>query len=275
MRLPVGRVVAESAHAPHFADRSVTTPLAVAVFGATGRIGRALAREISRTPDLRLAAALVRPGSPLIGTPAVPAGVAAPIRYASTLTPDDSPAVLIDFSTAEAFDAALALALERRLALVSGTTGLAPVQQAALDRAGARIPVLWSANFSLGVAALTHLASAAAEILAGWDCAITETHRRGKRDAPSGTALALAGAIRAQRREPTDTGDVDIVSLRVGDAPGEHAVLFGGDGEQLELRHRALRRDVFATGALVAARWLASKAPGRYRFDELLPSLRS
>ena len=172
--------------------------------------------------------------------------------------------VAVDFSLPEAFDAILALCLERGLPLVSGTTGLEPAQRAAIEAASARIPVLWASNFSLGVAVLHDLVQRAARALPGWDCDIVEVHHARKVDAPSGTALTLGAAVEQGGAAPR------YASLRAGDVVGEHTVQFTGHGERVELVHRATSRDVFARGALHAARRLRGRAPGQYRLADLL-----
>jgi 4-hydroxy-tetrahydrodipicolinate reductase len=173
--------------------------------------------------------------------------------------------VAIDFSLPEAFDPVLALCRERGVALVSGTTGLAPSQVAALDVAAQAIPIAWAANFSLGVAVLADLVRRAAQALPEWDADIVEAHHVHKKDAPSGTALVLGAAAAAGRgREP------HYASLRAGDIVGEHTVQFSGAGERLELVHRATNRDIFARGALEAATRLHGGRPGRYSLAQLL-----
>jgi len=172
--------------------------------------------------------------------------------------------VAVDFSLPEAFDAILALCLERGLPLVSGTTGLEPAQRGAIDAAAARIPVLWASNFSLGVAVLHDLVQRASRALPGWDCDIVEVHHARKVDAPSGTALTLGAATEQGGAAPR------YASLRAGDVVGEHTVQFTGLGERVELVHRATSRDVFARGALHAARRLHGRTPGQYRLADLL-----
>ena len=172
--------------------------------------------------------------------------------------------VAIDFSLPEAFDAALALAVERGAAFVSGTTGLDQAQRNALAAASSRIPVLWAANFSLGVAILNTLVERAAAALPGWDCDIVEAHHAHKKDAPSGTALALGASAEAGGARPR------YASLRAGDIVGEHTVQFATTGERIELVHRATSRDIFAHGALHAACRLAGREPGLYRLGDLL-----
>ena len=171
---------------------------------------------------------------------------------------------VIDFSLPEAFDAPLALALDRGVAFVSGTTGLSNAQRSALDAASERIPVVWQANFSLGVAVLGDLVERAAAALQGWDCDIVEAHHIHKKDAPSGTALVLGASAESGGAAPR------YASLRAGDIVGEHTVQFAAAGERIELVHRATNRDIFARGALYAAHRLAGRQAGRYRLRDLL-----
>jgi 4-hydroxy-tetrahydrodipicolinate reductase len=170
--------------------------------------------------------------------------------------------VVVDFSAPGATLALAPIAMAAGSAVVSGTTGLGDEAREALDRAAARVPVLWEPNMSLGVHVLTELVSRASSALADWDAEIVETHHRAKKDAPSGTALRLAESMgRAQ---------MGMHSLRGGDVVGDHAVHFLGGGERLELVHRATNRDVFAHGALRAARWIVGRPPGRYALRDVL-----
>lgn len=172
--------------------------------------------------------------------------------------------VAVDFSLPEAFGPLLALCRQHRAALVSGTTGLSEAQRQAMAEAAGEIPLLWAANFSLGVAVLEELVERAATALEGWDCDIVESHHVHKQDAPSGTALAVGAA--AERGGSTPR----YASLRAGDIVGEHLVQFTGTGERVELVHRATNRDVFARGALHAASRLRGRQPGAWRLRDLL-----
>jgi 4-hydroxy-tetrahydrodipicolinate reductase len=172
--------------------------------------------------------------------------------------------VAVDFSLPEAFDAVLALCLDRRVPLVSGTTGLDTAQKEALAAAATSIPVVWAANFSLGVAVLSDLVERAARMLADWDCDIVESHHVHKKDAPSGTALALG------HRAHAGGASARYASLRAGDIVGEHTVQFAAAGERIELIHRATNRDIFARGALHVARQVIGRPPGAYAVADLL-----
>lgn len=232
--------------------------LRLLVHGASGRMGQALLRLGRDVPGCRVVAGVSggRPGQRVID------GI--PQFAASELAGAPAFDVAIDFSLPGAFDRILALCAERGAALVSGTTGLDEAQFAALDGAATRIPCAWAANFSLGVAALSRLVEQAAAALPGWDCDIVETHHARKVDAPSGTALALGEVAAAAGAVPR------YASLRAGDVVGEHLVQFTGTGERIELVHRASSRDVFARGALHAARQLHGRPPGRYGLRDLL-----
>lgn len=223
-------------------------------------MGRALLRLAGERPELELVAAVSRSGEAL---PEAPAGL--PILPVSKL--DESPDfdLAIDFSLPAAFQPLVAACRAKGAGLVSGTTGLGQEDRAALDEAAGLMPVLWAANFSVGVAVLHALVRQAAAALPAWDADIVESHHIHKKDAPSGTALFLGEAVTEGRgTEP------HYASLRCGDVVGEHLVQFAGPGERLELVHRATNRDIFARGALEAAVRLAGRGPGHYDFGELL-----
>ncbi len=223
-------------------------------------MGRALLR-LAPEAGVQVVAAVSRSGAPLAEADGVPVLPAAALEQAPEFD------VAVDFSLPEAFGAVLALCRARGAGLVSGTTGLAPEQLLALDAAAAQIPVLWAANFSAGVAVLAALVEQAAAALPDWDADVVEAHHAHKKDAPSGTALLLGAAAQAGRGQAPH-----YASLRAGDIVGEHTVQFSGPGERLELVHRATHRDIFARGALQAARHLPSLGPGRHHLGQLLLS---
>jgi 4-hydroxy-tetrahydrodipicolinate reductase len=193
--------------------------------------------------------------------------------------------VLVDFSIPDALERVLAAAEAAGTPVLIGTTGLAPAHHRRIDRAATHIAVLQAANTSLGVALLRRLVRQAATTLGpDWDIEIVEAHHRHKKDAPSGTALLL-GAAAAEGRgaapgmlDRTDRfahplreeGSVGYAAVRGGSIAGDHMVLFAGEGERLELGHRAEGRETFARGAVRAARWLHGRAPGRYGMDDVL-----
>ena len=209
------------------------------------------------------------------------AEVVAQISRASR--PPDSGDVVIDFSLPGGAQTALAWARSNQAAFVSGTTGLDDAFFAELDQAAHEIPVLHATNMSVGVAvlrALTRLAAAA--LPSAFQPEITESHHRHKRDAPSGTAKSLIEDIVVSRPDlrvqagrdgaagPRGANELGVHALRGGDVVGEHSVHFFGEGERLELSHRATDRRIFARGALSAALWMHGQAPGRYSMDDVL-----
>jgi len=235
----------------------MSNPIRILIHGATGRMGQALLRLAGERPDLEVVGAVSRK----VASRAIDG-----IPQFATSELGGVPAfdVAIDFSLPEGFDAILDTCRSRRAALVSGTTGLSEPQAQAIQAAASEIPVLWSANFSLGVAVLSDLVERAAAALQGWDCDIVESHHVHKKDAPSGTALALGASAEQGGAHPR------YASLRAGDIVGEHLVQFTSLGERIELVHRATNRDIFARGALHAASRLARRAPGQYRLRDLL-----
>jgi len=175
--------------------------------------------------------------------------------------------VIIDFSSPAGTIAAAELASSRGAALLVGTTGLDRPQFDRLDRLASDVAVLMAPNTSLGVAVLRFLTTQATRLLRDWDIDIVESHHNRKKDAPSGTALALAAAVKAGGR---DLAADRIHALRGGDIVGEHQVQFAGPGETIRLEHVAVSRDLFALGALRAAAWLAEKPAGRYTMEDAL-----
>lgn len=233
--------------------------------GASGRMGRAIRAVTHEFPELELTA-LPR------------------VTVAAELDAALEGDVIVDFSVPAGLHVAIAFAAQRRIPLLSGTTGLDPAHEHALDALAQHVPVLQASNFSLGVAALRRAAAELASRL-DWDCEIVEAHHRRKRDAPSGTALALAASVchaRGQsfgwqdRREESlsgalrESGSLGIAAIRGGSVVGDHTVFFLGEGERIELTHRADDRTIFARGALLAAARLALRGPGRHSLDEVL-----
>lgn len=260
----------------------------IVVYGAAGRMGRSILAASCRWPQIEVAAALVRASSVLVDQP-VPelacVGLADPL-YQARLDPELAFDVLIDFSAGAAFDNALALAVQRGAALVSGTTGLGPEQRHNLRQAALQIPVLWSANFSLGVALLQRLVGEAARGLGPeFVVEIIEAHHRHKQDAPSGTAIALGQTVASARGQNFEQvamlartelggtrrpGEIGFSSLRGGDIVGEHSVWFIAEGERIEISHRASSRELFSRGALRAAEWIKGREPALYTIEQVI-----
>jgi len=234
------------------------SPVRILIHGASGRMGRALLRLAADDEHVRVIAAVTR------CTPS--ARVIEGIAYFAVSELANVPEfdAAIDFSLPAGFNAILALCVERKAGLVSGTTGLDADQRSALTAAAAHIPLIWASNFSLAVALMSELVERAARQLPGWDCDIVESHHLHKRDAPSGTALTLGAAAKQGGATPR------YASLRAGDIVGEHLVQFTGPGERVELIHRASNRDIFARGALHVARQLPAHAPGHYQVRDFV-----
>lgn len=194
--------------------------------------------------------------------------------------------VYIDFTTPALSELAAKTAVQTKTAAVVGTTGLAPPTLEALSRLSQVAPILVAANFSPGVALLMHLAEEAARALGpDYDMEVVELHHRNKIDSPSGTALALGKSLAKGRgidfeenkrcaREgqvgPRSNNEIGLQALRGGDIVGEHTAYLIADDERIEISHRAQKRSVFAAGALRAALWLPSQAPGSYSMKSLL-----
>jgi 4-hydroxy-tetrahydrodipicolinate reductase len=254
----------------------------IAVIGVAGRMGRAIVRAARETADLKVVAGVASAKSTELEKDV---GTLAGIeRNGISVTSDLRAAlaqcdVAIDFSNASATSATLAACKAARKPVLIGTTGFSSDVELEVAEAARHIAVLVAANTSLGVTLLIELVRAAAKALpADFDIEISEAHHRSKRDAPSGTALALgkaAAEARAQDLAKTAAvarhgesarraGEIGFAVTRGGDIVGDHTVLFAGNGEQLTLGHRATDRAIFARGALKAAAWLTGQQPGRY-----------
>jgi 4-hydroxy-tetrahydrodipicolinate reductase len=194
--------------------------------------------------------------------------------------------VVIDFTFHQSTLAFARLCQERQKAIVIGTTGHTEAERKELKSISARVPMVWSPNYSTGVNALFWLTRKAAEILGpGFDLEIVEMHHRLKKDAPSGTAATLAQILAQVRGQTLDqaarygrhgqmgertAAEIGIHSLRGGDVVGDHTVIFAAAGERVELTHKASSRDTFALGALRAAQWVAGQKPGLYDMQDVL-----
>jgi 4-hydroxy-tetrahydrodipicolinate reductase len=256
--------------------RAAPGPVCAVLVGASGRMGRAILVAAAEFPDLAWVGAIASKHSAVLGRDA---GVTAGLSPNHLLITADVARVLprahvvIDFSDGAATGANLSACRIARKPLLIGTTGFAAGLEAEFTAAAREIPLLIAPNTSLGVTLLVQLAGAAARLLPGFALRITETHHREKRDAPSGTALALAAALRQVRvgiGAAAAPAAIPIDSAREGQVVGEHTVTLCGPGEELFLGHRALDRAIFARGALAAALWLASQPSGRYGMADLL-----
>jgi 4-hydroxy-tetrahydrodipicolinate reductase len=245
-------------------------------------MGRTLLRCLPEFPALQLAGALTAPGAGLGGQDAGEVAGLGALGVPLAEEVDHAlrgARVAIDFTLAEAVPATAEACRAAGVGLVCGVTGLDEAARAALRAAARDVPVLWAPNMSAGVAVLERLAALAAAALAEFDAGVYEVHHSAKRDAPSGTALALGRAVvlgrgldaaaampAAEFRAPA----LGYGVMRVGDVVGEHTVTLAGPGERVELVHRATDRAIFARGALRAAAWLAGREPGEYTLGEVL-----
>jgi 4-hydroxy-tetrahydrodipicolinate reductase len=251
---------------------AAAAPLKLVVIGASGRMGRSLLQQLPRFPALRLHAAVVSPESRFLGRDSgelaglPPSGVPMTAALEAALS---GAALAMDFSAAAAASGRIQLCGAAGVPLLLGTTGLGPGITGTVAEAARRIPVLVAPNTSLGAAVLGDLVRQAAGALGmGYDISVRDIHHRDKRDAPSGTALALGAAVQEGSSGPRQ---VDYASVRGGDVVGQHEVLFLGEGESLRLSHNATDRAVFARGALRAGLWLVRQGPGSYQISDLLP----
>ena len=246
------------------------------IHGCNGKMGRTLAASIQGDPDFELVAG-------------VDAAVEAnsdwsfPV-YAALDEVREVADVVIDFSRADAVDAMLTAARVKKLAVVVATTGLSDTQFEFLHECAQEIPVFQAANMSLGVNLLKALISQAASVLgSAFDVEIVEKHHNTKRDAPSGTALALADSLkgalgrpmeyvngREEKNKLREKNEIGIHAVRGGNIVGEHDVIFAGQDERLTIGHAAYSKALFATGALKAAAYIAGKQPGFYSMEGMI-----
>ncbi|MBN2578232.1 MAG: 4-hydroxy-tetrahydrodipicolinate reductase [Pirellulales bacterium] len=260
------------------------TPLRIAIHGAAGRMGQRLVALCSVDRDLTVAAALDTPRHPRLGEDAgLITGVGA-LGVSLSATLDAPVDVLVDFSTPEAAEKILEVCRQKKIPLVLATTGLDDRQLQKVRAAAREIPMLWSPNMSLAVNLTMKLAETAAAALKDKDAdvEIIERHHRFKEDAPSGTALRfgeiIAGVMGQSEHRHGREGrpgkrphhEIGYHALRVGDNPGEHAIVFALLGESIELTVRATNRDCYALGALAAAKFLPGKPPGLYGMKDVL-----
>jgi len=261
----------------------------VVVAGAAGRMGSRIVACLQGDADLKLAAAIEVVGHAACGSDA---GEAAGVgRVGIPITSDPRAAitrdrVLIEFSIPEATLAHLELVAASGARAVIGTTGFTPAQREHIADLGRRAAIMLAPNMSVAVnVAYQALALIAKALGDDYDVEVTEIHHRFKKDAPSGTALAMAEVVAAALdRDLAKAGvygrqgligertqkEIGVMSLRSGDVVGEHTVSFGTLGERLELTHRAHSRDTFARGALRAARWIAGRSAGFYSMQDVL-----
>ncbi len=263
--------------------------LKIAVFGANGRMGRAVTRVVAASPDVEIVGACTESGHETVGQDIGELAGLGQLGITVLGNAEEALAqadVAIDFTLPAAVPGNLAACRATGTALVMGTTGLAAEHVALLSETSEKISILYGRNLSVGVNVFTELARQAARFLdTDWDVEITEAHHRYKLDAPSGTALQIGEAIADVRGTGLDQvmvagrnghtgerpkGAIGISSIRGGNIVGDHTVMFISDTETVELTHHAVDRELFASGALRAARWLHGRAPGLYSMRDVL-----
>ena len=259
------------------------------VVGAAGRMGQALIRAVAAMEGVTLAGAIEREGAPALGQDA---GRLAGLDALGVEISDDPLPVfakadgVLDFTTPAATVAFAAIAAQARIVHVIGTTGLSDDDAVKIRAAARHAVIVRSGNMSLGVNLLAALVARAAKALSeDFDIEIVEMHHRHKVDAPSGTALLLGEAAAAARgiplaersvrsrdghTGPRPTGDIGFATLRGGSVVGDHTVILAGEGERIELSHRAQDRSIFSRGAVKAALWGRGKKPGVYSMADVL-----
>ena len=261
----------------------------IGVIGCAGRMGRANLAQLLATEGTELVGGTERPGHAALGTDL---GVLAGLEPTGVVCTADNAAlmtkahVVIEFSVPAATIANARLAAEHGCAHVVGTTGLEPEHRAALAEAAKHTAIVWAPNMSLGVNLLLGLAEkVAASLDEAFDIEIVEMHHRHKVDAPSGTALAIGEAAARGRGRTLDElavlgrdgitgarkpGTIGFAALRGGDVVGDHTITFAGDGERLELTHKASSRTIYSAGAVRAALWAGRQKPGLYGMRDVV-----
>lgn len=261
--------------------------LRVIINGVAGKMGTSVLRLVLGDPSLRLSGALEQRGHPWIGRDpgTVVGGVETGVKVTDSVM-DINGDVAIDFTSREATLGLVSFSKEKGIPLVIGTTGLNESDLEKIKDATSRIPIVFSPNMSIGINMLFILLRQAVKLLGeDYDIEIVEAHHRFKKDAPSGTALALANVIANAMGTDIESagvfarkgnigerkkGTIGIQTVRAGDIVGEHTVLFATEGERIEFIHRATSRDNFARGAIRAAKWVVHQEPGLYSMLDVL-----
>ena len=261
----------------------------IVVTGAAGRMGQSLVAAAQRDPAIRLVGALEKSSDPAMGRDAGEVAGVGTMDVVITATLEevaDDWQVLVDFTFPGVTLNLLPLVSAAGRSMVIGSTGFKPEEIDFIRTFAAQQPHLLAPNMSLGVNLLLRLATIVADRLGnGFDVEILEAHHRKKQDAPSGTAIRLGEVLaKSLGRDLADVGryerhgmigprperEIGFATLRGGDVVGEHTVFFYGQGERLELTHRATSRDTFATGAMAAAKWIRAQKPGLYDMQDVL-----
>ena len=257
-------------------------PIRVAVAGAVGRMGRLIVQNVVEDKSLELVQAFdIREFGRDAGELAGVGRVGVEITPADAMEDVLDADVLVDFTTAEGSVENIRCASQKGVKLVVGTTGFTEEHWEKIREYCSKVPAVISPNFSVGVNVFWKLVEFAVKFLSDYDVEILEIHHRFKRDAPSGTALKTADILRKLLGEKKlvfgregicPRGDeIGVFAIRGGDVVGEHTVFFIGMGERIEVTHRALSRQAFASGAIRAVKWIADvDKPGIYGMVDVL-----
>jgi 4-hydroxy-tetrahydrodipicolinate reductase len=267
---------------------STSSPLRIAIAGASGRMGRMLIEAVLNAPDCELAGALDIPGNPALG---LDAGAFLGRATGVLITSDVSVGlgraqVLIDFTRPEGTMAHLRVCRDLGVKMVIGTTGFSDANKAELAQAAKSLAIVLAPNMSVGVNVTLRLLEMAAKALStGYDIEVIEAHHRHKVDAPSGTALKMGEVIaealgrdlkdcavyaREGHTGERDPSSIGFATIRGGDIVGDHTVMFAGMGERVEITHRSGSRSNYAQGSLRAARYLAERSSGMFDMFDVL-----
>lgn len=257
--------------------RMNTEPLKIIVAGASGRLGQRIIKLIHESTDCQLLAGLVSKKSSALGQDLGELAGIGPINLMASYEADGTDAdVMIDFSLASGFDELVDFCVMSDTAMVSGTTGLTQEQYDRISHAAKFIPMMWTSNFSINVQILKNMLQIIKQLNPSADFTITETHHIHKKDAPSGTAISLAQAVDSSGKltkfsdSQFQLGNVKIEAIRKGEIPGIHEVNCELDSESIMLEHSAHDPNVFAQGALQAARWIKGKPSGFYDLNQVI-----
>jgi 4-hydroxy-tetrahydrodipicolinate reductase len=263
--------------------------LRIAIMGASGRMGRALIAAVHSDSIASLAATIVRSKSKFVGSDIGSlsgigdTGIKAIASLEQVIDEID---VVIDFTNVHTSLEVLALCQQYNKQLVIGTTGFSASEQAQIEQAASNIAIVMSANMSIGInLCLNLLHTTASTIGKDTDIEILDLHHNKKVDSPSGTAIAMGNTIAKAMGDDLDKRavysrrgiigernkqEIGFATIRAGDIVGEHTVLFAGNGERIEISHKASSRDTFASGALAAVKWLADKKVGLFNMQDVL-----
>ncbi|MDD5458661.1 MAG: 4-hydroxy-tetrahydrodipicolinate reductase [Phycisphaerae bacterium] len=258
------------------------------ICGAAGRMGRRIVALAAESKNFDIIGATEQAGHPDLGRDAGLLAGIGELGVKLDKTCESKADVVIDFSQPQAAETTIEYCLTNKAALVIGTTGLSDAQQAKLKDASKSIPILYATNMSVGMNLLFGLVGKVAKMLGdNYDIEIVEQHHRHKKDSPSGSALTLAENIckdtdkdfpasLVHGREGKDTirqkGTIGMHAVRAGDITGVHTIIYGTEGESIEITHRASNRDTFVRGALRAAKWLTKQNCGLYSMADALKS---